>query len=300
VLALMLGVLGVGSSAAGPSTADSPTARLLSSVGRSTTWTQVSAVPLRFPAFHPQGMVRAGDHYFMTSVEILAPTVKCEPACDGYDRTPGAGVGHLFEFDGNGVLLRDLRLGEGTAYHPGGFDYDGRYLWVPVSEYRPNSRAIVYRIDAATLQVSEAFRVPDHIGGIVHDLANNRLVGVNWGSRMYYVWNNFGTFQRKAANPEQFIDFQDCHYLRYGKAFCGGVASLTVGAAAIQLGGLSLVDLRSLTAVNTVPVTPLTTAGNSITRNPVWLSADGNSLTLQAVPDDDQATLYTYRSSVVG
>ena len=31
-------------------------------------------------------------------------------------------------------------------YHPGGIDYDGRHIWVPVAEYRPNSRSIIYRV----------------------------------------------------------------------------------------------------------------------------------------------------------
>ncbi|MBB2934854.1 hypothetical protein FHX82_001874 [Amycolatopsis bartoniae] len=296
VLTLAATALTAGSSAAGPSTRDGDPARLLASVSRSTTWTQTSAVPLKFETYHPQGMVRVGDHYFMTSVEVLSAPVKCDPACDGYDRTPGAGVGHLFEFDARGNLLRDLHLGAGTVYHPGGFDYDGRYLWVPVAEYRPNSRATIYRIDPVTFAVQPFLQVPDHIGGVVHDVANNRFLGLNWGARTFYVWGPSGQLQRKTANPEQFVDFQDCHYLQYAKAVCGGVASLAVGSASVQLGGLSLLDLHSLDAVNTVPLTGLTPAGNSITRNPVWLATEGGSLTLQVVPDDDQSVLYTYRA----
>jgi len=300
MLALALSVLGVTASAAGPSTTDGDTATLLGELSRSTTWTQTAAVALRFNTFHPQGIVKSGDRYFMTSVEILEPTQKCDPACDGYDRTPGAGIGHLFEFDANGNLLHDLRLGEGIVYHPGGFDFDGRYLWVPVAEYRPGSHAIVYRIDPQTWQVTEAFRVNDHIGGLVHDVANNRFVGMNWGSRQYYVWNPRGGQLSRTANPEQFVDFQDCHYLPRGKAVCGGVAALNVGSQTVQLGGLSLIDLRTLDAVNTVPITGLTPAGNSLTRNPVWVGTDGNSLSLQVVPDDDSSVLYTYRSSALG
>jgi hypothetical protein len=30
------------------------------------------------------------------------------------------------------------------------------------------------------------FRVPDHIGGIAHDTARDRIVGLNWGSRIGY------------------------------------------------------------------------------------------------------------------
>jgi hypothetical protein len=284
----------VDTATAGHDRGDSATAQLLGKVTRSTQWTPSAPVPLHFKTFHPQGIVRVGDHYFMTSVEILQPTTPCNPACGGYDRTPGAGIGHLFEFDAGGNLLRDLKLHEGDVYHPGGLDYDGRYLWVPVAEYRPNSHAIVYRIGPATMAATKVMRVDDHIGGIVHDLASDRLNGVSWGSRTFYTWNKHGKLQQKVNNPEQFIDFQDCHYLQKGKAVCGGVAGMSIAGKAFELGGLSLLDLRSMTAINTVPITQLSPAGHSITRNPVWLQANGNSLQLLAVPDDDDSSLLTY------
>ena len=64
----------------------------------------------------------------------------------------GEGVGHVFKVDMKGNLLADLRIGEGAIYHPGGIDYDGRYIWVPVTEYRPNSRSIIYRVDPITMK----------------------------------------------------------------------------------------------------------------------------------------------------
>ena len=63
---------------------------------------------------------------------------------DGFDRDTGEGVGHLFKLNMKGNLIADLTLGEGSMYHPGGIDYDGQSIWVPVAEYRPNSRAITY------------------------------------------------------------------------------------------------------------------------------------------------------------
>ncbi|GGK78382.1 hypothetical protein Sme01_22970 [Sphaerisporangium melleum] len=274
---------------------DGATAQLLTKVARGTSWTQ-SAAPLKlnFETYHPQGMLRVGDRYYMSSVEIIKPTTPCNPACDGYDRTPGEGLGHLFEYDQAGNLLRDLTFKDGNAYHPGGIDYDGRYLWIPVAEYRPNSKAIVYKVDLAKFRATEVLRVDDHIGGVVHDQKNNRLVGISWGSRTFYTWNMDGRLKRTAKNPEQFTDFQDCDYLAEGKAACTGVASLNVGGQSFQLGGISLLDLDSLTAINTVPVTALSAAGNSITRNPTWIEAKGNALQLTAVPDDSQSTLLTY------
>ena len=105
----------------------------------------------------------------MSSVEIIEGTTKYEQPVDGYDRTPGKGKGHLFVFNDQGELLKDIELGEGNMYHPGGIDYDGKYIWVPVAEYRPNSDSIIYKVNPETMETEEAFRVNDHIGGIVKD-----------------------------------------------------------------------------------------------------------------------------------
>src|SRR3954462_9844310 len=101
---------------------------------RASTWTLISSVPIRFRTFHPQGMVKIGETLVVSSVEVI-------------DRDAGRGVGHLFKLDMAGNLLADLRLGEGAIYHPGGIDYDGHDIWVPVAEYRPDSRSIIYRVD---------------------------------------------------------------------------------------------------------------------------------------------------------
>ena len=66
----------------------------------------------------------------------------------------------------DGRLVADVVLGEGTMYHPGGIDFDGRDIWVPVAEYRPNSRSIVYRVDPTTRKAVEVFRFGDHLGGV--------------------------------------------------------------------------------------------------------------------------------------
>src|SRR5687768_7767588 len=118
---------------------------------RASKWVQVAAVPVPFPTYHPQGLAAAGDTLFVSSVEILEPTERFPTPRDGLDRTPGKGRGHLFKMARDGRLLGQAELGESDIYHPGGIDHDGRWLWVPVAEYRPDSASIVYRVDPATL-----------------------------------------------------------------------------------------------------------------------------------------------------
>ena len=96
-------------------------------------------------------------------------------------------------------------------------------IWVPVAEYRPNSRAIIYRVDPATMKATEVFRYGDHIGGLVHNTDDNTLHGVSWGSRRFYTLDarRQGTrHQRRrrrrsncASQPSGYIDYQDCKYL---------------------------------------------------------------------------------------
>ena len=103
---------------------------------RESSWTLVSSTPVKFQTFHPQGMVRVGDALFVSSVEVSVRTKRVAQPVGGYDRDTGEGVGHLFKMDLQGNLVSAIRLGEGSIYHPGGIDYDGTSVWVPVAEYR--------------------------------------------------------------------------------------------------------------------------------------------------------------------
>lgn len=277
-----------------PSTADGATATQLAALARNTPWTEGARVPLKFDTYHPQGMVHVGDHYFMTSVQILQPTVHCNPACGGYDRTPGAGIGHVFEFDAQGNLLHDLTLHQDNMYHAGGLDYDGRYLYVPLAEYRPHSHAIVYRVDPTNWTTSVVTTVNDHIGSVTVDPVRHRLIGGNWGSRNFYSWNNQGQVVRVNDNPEQFIDYQDCHNLVADKMVCGGIAEFPINGKKTELGGLALIGLKDLAVTNTVPFSPTSPGGHVGTRNPIWAQSNGNRLELQVVADDDTSVLQTF------
>jgi hypothetical protein len=283
-----------------------PIAELVSRVTRDSKWTLTSKVPVRFPTFHPQGMVRIGDAFFVSSVEVTRPTKRFPALLDGYDRDTGTGVGHLFKFDGSGRLLADLILGEKTIYHPGGIDYDGTDIWVPVAEYRPNSRSIVYRVDPLAMKATEVFRWADHIGGVVHDTEAGTLHGVSWGSRRFYRWK-LDTTRRLAdevtrgkpqftMNPSHYVDYQDCKYVGEHRMVCTGVAELRLspGAAPVRLGGLDLIDLREGRPVHQVPVPLWTESGLDMTHNPTWLEAVSGRLRAYFMPEDNTSTVYVY------
>lgn len=275
---------------------------------RGTAWKQVAAIPIAFPTFHPQGMVKIGDDFFVSSVNIIKPTTKYSSPREGYDRDTGEGEGHLFRISKDGKLLADLKLGEGSIYHPGGIDFDGTFIWVPVAEYRPNSQSIIYKVDPATMKPVEVFRFKDHVGGIVHDTERNSLHGVSWGSRRFYAWplgadgkiTNADAHPEalRVMNPAQYIDYQDCHYAGGSRMLCSGLNAYKVApdAAPFRLGGLELVDLKDNRPTWQVPVELWAPSGLPMTQNPAFVETRDGGLRAYFMPDDDKSTLFVYEA----
>ena len=277
-------------------------------VTRNTDWQQTSRLKLNFPTFHTEGIAYSQDHIFLSAVQILEPTTKFPTPQGGYDRTPGKGIGHLFVMDKAGNLQKDITLGEGDMYHPGGIDFDGTNVWVPVAQYRPDSSAIIYKVDAATLDVHKQFEVKDHFGGIVFDKQTGHLVGNTWGSRRFAEWDLQGKELSTWENPNYFIDYQDCQYVPNARMLCAGVTNLpqtpAAGgtAATYELGGMAMIDLTSHAVIRDVPFQKWSTAGHVATRNPFKMTAAGSHLTMKVAPDNGEegngTEILTYEADV--
>ena len=277
---------------------------------RAVKWNQVSTIPINFNTYHPQGMVKIGDTYFVSTVDIRKATTRYPQLQDGYDRDTGEGVGHLIKFDAKGNVITDLTLGEGSVFHPGGIDYDGKWIWVPVAEYRPNSRAIIYRVDPTTMKATEVLRYGDHIGGLIYNSDSKTLHGVSWGSRRFYRWtfDNDGKVSNASTPPEQlrvlnrshYIDYQDCKYLGRQEALCSGLNMYQVrpDAPRFALGGFEILDLTANQAIFQVPVELWTGSGLPMTYNPFWIEATSNGLRAYFMPEDEKSTLYIYDAEI--
>jgi hypothetical protein len=260
---------------------------------RDAEWKPVAAVPVAFRTFHPQGMVKIGETFYVSSVEVR-------------NRNTSDGTGHLFRVDSVGRLVTDLRLGEGAIYHPGGIDYDGTTIWVPVAEYRPDSRSIIYRVDPKTMKATEVLRFADHIGAIVHNTDDDTLHGVSWGSRRFYRWTlgRDGRITNGTTPPERlrtfntshYLDYQDCKYAGARRMLCTGVTEMRQPSAtsAFRLGGIDLIDLRDGRPVHQVPVLLWTAGGLDMTQNPVWLEPSATGVRGFFMPEDDKSTIYIY------
>lgn len=280
---------------------------------RVSAWRLVKAIPVQFRTHHPQGMVKIGHSIFVSSVEVKVPTRRYPEPVGPHDRDPGAGTGHLFKMDVNGRLLQSLELGEGSIYHPGGIDFDGRWIWVSVAEYRPNSRSIVYRVDPERLRAVEVFRFADHLGAIIHDTRERALHAVSWGSRRFYRWrvDADGTVaaagdpasQLRTPNPSHYVDYQDCKYAGEQRMLCSGVTELRPrpDAPPFRFGGLDLVSLTDGRPLHQVPVPLWTDSGLAMTQNPMWMEPnESGGLRVYFMPEDDKSTLYVYEVNTGG
>jgi hypothetical protein len=302
---------GAMSEAAAATLPNNPLSSRLKQLTASSVWTKVGETKLAGAAYHPQGLVRIAEAYYLSTVEILSGQSKLDPAIDGYDRTPGTGKGHVLKFDLNGALLADLQIGEGTVYHPGGMDFDGANLWVPVAEYRPDSQALLYRIDPLAMRATKLFGFNDHIGGLSRNVDDNSLHGISWGSRRFY---RFSLDSRQSASPEAlippkdlrklnhafYIDYQDNQYLGNNEMLYTGLTSFaaTPSSNAFALGGFEIVDLETGLPVHQVPIKLYATSRRPMTTNATWFEATANGIRAYFVPDDDVAAIHIYDVAV--
>ena len=268
---------------------DNDVTRLFRLMGKNTLWVQQQSVTMQgWQTFHTQGMVKIDSVFIVSAVEIIEDTQRNGAHTDALydhslDRSPGCGRAWVFKFDALGRLLDRLELTDGSAYHPGGIDYDGRHVWVPVAEYRPNSRSHVFRIDPQTMTAQRVLSVRDHIGAIVHNVHRGTLHGVSWGSRRLHTWqrspSHGGWIGHWVPNSDGFVDYQDCHYHGIEYMLCGGVSRYETPRGPIAFGGMSLVDLRNMQPTHLIPINHFIDEGDgpnpglALSHNAFWFEA---------------------------
>ena len=262
---------------------------------KDTPWRETAIHGINFATFHPQGMTAVGDRLFMSSVEVI-------------DRKTAKGVGHLFEMSRTGALLRETTLGEGSIYHPGGIDFDGKRIWVPVAEYRPDSASIVYTVDPETLQSREVFRFKDHLGALSHFPEKNLLVAVTWGSRRFLRWKTAESggewtvpdpeHPDMVPNGSQYIDYQDMQRIPGTPwLLCGGLQTYALAGSkmpAMKLGGIDLVHVDELSARHQAPVPLRPAPFPAWTQNPFHVETTETGLRFFFVPEDQKSSLHVF------
>lgn len=278
---------------------------LLQSISSESQWKQIAATPLLFPTYHTQGITKINDFFYMTAVKVIRWPKRYHKIINGFDRDNGEGIGYLFRFDSEGNLHDSIQLGEGVIYHPGGIDFDGQNIWVPVCEYRPHGRSFLYRVDPVTMSKTKMVECNDALGAVAYNRDNNTLVGMNWGSRKFYQWNVFQKdnttrlqllSEQGATNPHYYVDYQDCQFIGNGLMLCSGLKTYknSVNNTSFRLGGIEVIDMQNYASRLSLPVNEWSVQGAIMTNNPCFAELVNDKLRFYFVPDDDQSVLYTY------
>ena len=212
----------------------------------------IRQVPLKFSTYHVQGLDITEKFYFVTSVDTEQ------------DRA------WLFKIDRqNARLISKIELTDGALIHPGGLQYDGRFLWVPNAEYKRQSRTMVYGLVPDTLEICTSFGVDDHIGAVASD-GKNFLYGVNWDALHFYTWDIDGQQLKKIDSPTS-MAYQDIKYFA-GKLLCSGHKD--------DVSAVDIIDPENWTLIKRVNL-PKDKWKSTITRE--GMAFDGN---LYFLPDD--------------
>jgi hypothetical protein len=162
-----------------------------------------STVSVPFDTHHVQGLVVTDRYYFISAVDVSAKR----------------GWIYKVQRSKKMKLAQSKDITDGKRYHPGGMDFDGKYLWVCLSEYKAHSTADIIALDPDSLAVRASFRVKDHISFIVSD-GNGRLFGSNWASKMLYEFDRAGHVIKYQPNTLRKRDYQDGSFVN-GKIVVG-------------------------------------------------------------------------------
>ncbi|MBO9616973.1 MAG: hypothetical protein J7619_30080 [Dyadobacter sp.] len=274
-------------------------ARKLSGYTSEKQFALVDSIVLPFQTFHTQGLTKAGGYYFLTAVDVKRWPEKYPVPVDGMDRDTGEGIGRVFKFDESGKLVAQVTIGEKSIYHPGGIDFDGKYIWIPVCEYRPHGNSIVYRMDPQTMEVEKMWDVHDALGAVV-SVAKEEIIGMNWDAEQFYKWarkddsHHGWELVSKQSNNMFTFKIQDAKYVGAGMMLCSGLNRWKQGEQSFALGTIQLMKTDGYQTVYQLPLSIKTPRGNSICNNPFFPEVKNGKLRLAFAPDDDHTVVYIY------
>lgn len=220
----------------------------------------IEIVSLQSPAYHVQGIDTDGARIWTTSVDTANRR------------------GLLNEYSLKGERIRSVEIQDGDRFHPGGFALQGASLWIPVAEYRATSTSVIQKRNKHTLTVEFTFRVQDHIGCLA--ATSDLLIGCNWDSRDFYVWNHAGKLLRKVANHSGNA-YQDVKV--------DGSYLVASGLLAERSGAIDWLNLKSLALIYRMKAGS-TDRGASYTREGMCLFKQR----LLLLPEDDPSRVFIY------
>jgi hypothetical protein len=263
---------------------DPVTSKLLSTT-ESSEWELVDSLELKFKSDHPQGILRIGDRWFLSSVRLhRTDEGKPDPSTEG--------KGFLIEVERDGDSLKEkgrLELCDGLVFHPGGMATEGTVIYVPVSEYRPDSSCHIYKVDVEKFEViGDPIQFADHVGALCIDPERRRIFGMSWASRRIYIWDYDWNLLHMNLNPIENVAYQDIDFVGGNTLACGGVWTFDLGGEKVEIGGLDLIDATTWLPQHRIMVTTKTRTGKLLVNNAFSHKLVYPDLFLAFVPDDDE------------
>ena len=177
---------------------------------RDAAWTRVGTIRIAFRTFHPQGMVKIGDTFFVSSVEVPVPTSAMPPGWrlrPGHRRRRRASLqDSTWRASSWPIWTRRRRRLSPWRNRLRRHEHLGAGGRIPAEQ--PLDRLSRRPVRRCRRPRCSAFA--DHIGALVHDTDDHTLHGVSWGSRRFYRWtlerdgnvDQCGEPRRAAADDE--------------------------------------------------------------------------------------------------
>lgn len=244
----------------------------LQRLDRSTRWRLESSVQVQTDVGHPQGLMRWGEHWLVSTVY-------------------GDGRGELLVIDIDGIVQQRRDVTDGERFHPGGISSDRGRCWVPVAEYRPASTTTVICVDEE-LRTTASFGFDDHLGAMC-DLPDDTLLAVSWGSRILYRLDHDGVIIDQRTNPNLFVDHQDLTVVDAATVVATGLGAIAAPGGRVQLGGLTLLDVDTMTPTCEVPVQAWMPSGRVVTYNGAHVDTP-DEVRIHCILDDQTAAIATW------
>jgi hypothetical protein len=228
----------------------------------------LGTLQLQGELFHVQGVDLDAAHIWVTSVD------------KEHKR------GYLHEFDrATGRFIARLDLTDVTRYHPGGFSISGGSIWVPVSEYRAHSTAVLEEIDIQTLQVRRKIRVADHLGCAA--VSGDHLVAGNWDSKQLYIFDLRGSAPVRVVPNPTGTSYQDMKFIG-GQLVAGG----TLGWSSGSIDWIDFPSMRLAQSLRTGATGRMSLFGKARPWSGEGMAMQGRDLYL--LPEDGPSRLFKF------
>ncbi len=247
---------------------------------------------------HPQGMEVDWETglLYITAVEIIEP----RDAARGYC---GKGRAHLFECDIRGRTIRSVNLTSDSEeeYHPSGMVLIDGTMFIALAQYLPETSATIIKFNVKDWTYEKLFRIQDHVGLVMPNLAEGELLLGTWGSRHYYCTDMKGNIKNRRPTPcSDDMEHQDAQLIGPsikrepmdpGLAGPEGTMLLATGVTAGRHRfGLEIIDVASWKIKRSLrwpSAQHLTKGGWAPFSNPTFLWVDSHDrVHALAAPDD--------------